>query len=231
MNQGTEAYPMPRVTIWGKRKPTDTAAALFTGPLENAFAHWYEHKYELMVPRPEVKILGPGGLFTANIDTTKAPWQSPPEHTPELSDDHRSLFMALTKGQYDNFVMMPGIFAGQPSSYIALVQPLAAGLSPDEITPDTPVKHIPVFVQVNAASATFIEQITGVDQGKMAPLEEDEDVKLRRKKLEPVREARERDKAAGGRSTEKQQEMNLGPVPMATGTIVDIRDRMKKGEE
>ena len=185
MNQGTEAYPMPRVTIWGKRKPTDKAAALFTGTLPYALDHWINSKYAHMVPRPEVRILGPNGAKTAHIDTTKSPWQSPPDQAPELSDDHRSLFMALTKGQYDNFVMMPGIFAGQPTSYIALVQPVSGDLNAGEITPDTPVKHIPVFVQVNAASATFIEQIAGVDQGKMQPLDDDEEVKLRRNKLKP----------------------------------------------
>ena len=174
--------------------------------LEQAIETWKLNKYADHRPRPKVRYSAEHrGVAPITVDTTEAPFASVAPQVADLTQEDRGLFLSMVKGQYDNFILQPGIFANAPANFITLLMPADPTKKPEDITSETEVRFNPLYVQLNKHNGHLVQSIAGANLREM---ESDEDVKLSR-----------RTAPSGAGSPEKQT-----TVPIPVGKVTDLAD-------
>ena len=195
-------------SIYIKQQPAHTGLTL-----TQAARFWHEQGYGKQAPRPAVWYNEPG-ISPAAIDTNQPPFATPLNDIEPLKDEDRMLFLNMIKGQYDNFILQPGIFANAQTNFITIVMPKDPTTDPSEIDENTEIRFSPIFVQLTPAIGHLVQSIAGAS---MKSVEQSVDVPMKR------------NQAPGS----QPQEPTASSVPISTGTVADLakfrKDQKKNG--
>ena len=209
----------------GKRKDMPKPQELYTQlTASQALKLWHGKNMQGWRPRPAVVL--DTGEIPIMVDTNQPPWYRPVEALEELTDDQQKLFAAVTHGQFDNIVQIPGMFAGSPAAFICMIGPADPNKDLDMESMEN-VRFMPLYVQLTEATGPMVQQIGG------AQLKVGDNPELRAKRAasplagDPsiLREPKPSDIASISKPV---PHAGHSGTPISTGTVLDMAQHRGK---